>query len=155
MQAYATAALDGRRFSCLLTSGFGTLGGEMVKTSLILVVALAAFTTSSGGASAAGCQKGVASAPYIGSADMRAIDRAVARLPAVRPGKVHVSVGLPVPGGLARKAVPVAVTKILPQYKAQGYTAFRTGQRLAIVNPRGVLAYVMPIGAPTTPGNCP
>ena len=127
----------------------------MTKTSSILSVSIAAFLASSVGAGAAGCQTGGASAPYIGAADMRAIDRAAAHLPAVRPRQVHVSIGSSVPGGFMRKPVPAAVAKVLPQYKAAGYTAFRTGQRLAIVDPRGVLTYVMPIGAPTKPGNCP
>lgn len=127
----------------------------MAKTSSILSVSFGAFFASIVGAGAAVCQIGVASPPYIGSADMRAIDRAAAHLPAVRPREVHVSIGAAVPGGLARKPVPPAVARVLPQYKAAGYTAFRTGQRLAIVDRRGVLTYVMPIGAPTKLGNCP
>ena len=127
----------------------------MAKAGSLLSLSFAALVASTLGAGAAGCQKGVASAPYVGAADMRAIDRAAAHLPAVRPGQVHVSIGAPVPKELARKPVPAAVAKVLPQYKAAGYTAFRTGQRLLIVNPRGTLTYVMPIGAPTKPGNCP
>lgn len=126
----------------------------MANRSSILSVSFTAFLASGVGAGAA-CQTGVASAPYIGAADMRAIDRAAAHLPAVRPRKVNVSIGSPAPGGFARKPVPAAVARVLPQYKAAGYTAFRTGQRLVIVDPRGVLTYVMPIGAPTKPGNCP
>lgn len=118
----------------------------------IAVTMLAALAPA---AAAARCQTGLASAPYIGATDMRAIDKAAARLPAVRPGKVHLSIGGPLPHSLARKPVPPAVAKVLPQYKAPGYAAFRSGEQLAIVNPRGVLIYLMPIGRPTRPGNCP
>ncbi|MCX8254949.1 exported protein of unknown function [Beijerinckiaceae bacterium RH AL1] len=106
-------------------------------------------------AAAAGCQKGLASAPFIGAADMRAIDRAADHLPAHRPGLLHLSVGAAVPRSLARKPLPAAVARILPQYKGAGYTAFRVGKRLVIVNPHGILTYIMPIGPVTNPGNCP
>ena len=118
----------------------------------IAVTVIAALAPA---AASARCQTGVASAPYIGAADMRAIDKAAARLPAVRPGKVHLSIGGPLPRSLARKPLPPAVAKVLPQYKVPGYAAFRSGQQLAIVNPRGVLTYLMPIGRATRPGNCP
>ena len=107
------------------------------------------------GASAAGCQKGLASAPYVGAADMRAIDRAAVMLPAERPGKLHLSVGAAVPRDLARKSLPAPVVRVLPQYKGNGYSAFRVGDRLVIVDRRGVLTYILPIGHPTKPGNCP
>ena len=106
------------------------------------------------GASAA-CQKGLASAPYIGAADMRAIDRAVVHLPAARPGKLHLSVGAAVPRDLDRKPLPAPVAKVLPQYKGGGYTTFRVGERLVIVNRRDVLSYILPIGHVTKLGNCP
>ena len=102
----------------------------MLKTGSILGGLLAAVVALPAAAAAAGCQKGIASAPYIGAVDMRAIDRAAVHLPAERPGKLHLSIGAAVPRGLARKPLPAAVSKVLPQYKSGGYTALR-GRRTA------------------------
>ncbi len=119
-----------------------------------IVLAFVLTSAATCGASAA-CQKGLASAPFIGAADMRAIDRAVVHLPAERPAKVHLSVGAQVPHAVSRKPLPEAVAKVLPQYRLGGYNAFRVGKQLVIVNRRAVISYIMPIGRASAPGNCP
>ena len=126
---------------------------RMQKATFVITLAVAAGWIT--GPAAAGCQKGLASAPFIGAADMRAIDRAAVHLPAERPGKLHLSVGAPLPRRVARKPLPAAVARILPQYASGGYTAFRSGTRLVIVDRRDVLSYIFPMGHPTRAGNCP
>ena len=126
-----------------------------MRCALLIAVLVFATTPAISDAAAAGCQKGPASAPYIGAADMRSIDRAADHLPAERPGFVHLTVRAPVPRSVERKPLPAAVGKVLPQYKGAGTTAFRVGERLVIVDRHGILAYILPIGHVTRPGNCP
>ena len=89
-------------------------------------------------------ETGVATVPGITTADLRAIQRAVVTLPAVRRSQVQMSVGAVQPPGLETKAVPAAVRKVLPQYA--GYEAFRTGHDLVIIKPGSRrLAYILPL----------
>ncbi len=96
-------------------------------------------------AATARCREGgVASAPVITAADLRAIDRAVVTLPAVRLRQVQMSIGAIQPLGVETKAVPDAVRKVLPQFA--GYQAFRTGHHLVIIKPGSRrLAYILPL----------
>ena len=128
-------------------------------TFLVFAIACpirASLVTSSAWAA---CQPtGTASAPLIGSADIKAIDRAVMFLPAVGTRQVTLNVGSVLPRKIETKPVPPAVARVLPQYA--GYKAFRSGMSLVIVDPRTRrLSYLLPLrhasGSPELPsGNC-
>ncbi len=125
----------------------------MRRRSIWAIAIALALSVAATDVRAAGCQTGVASAPFIGVADMRAIDRAARKLPKA-PRRTPTSIGSSVPKSVKRAPVPRAVAKVLPQYAAQDYTAFRVGGRLAIANPGGTLSYLMPLGVASKPADC-
>ena len=119
-------------------------------------LALAVAVAGVAPAASRGCQRGaIASAPFIGAADMRAIDKAARQLPNVAPRRLHASIGAAVPADVERAPVPAALARVLPQYESAGYSAFRVNGRLVIVDRRGVLSYLLPLGVAPKPGNCP
>lgn len=121
-----------------------------------ILVALAGFCLllSAHRPALAACQRAGASAPFIGAADMREIDRAVVSLPAVGTKQVVLDVGATLPRGFETRAVPSAVRRVLPQYA--GYRAFRSGMTLVIVDPGSRrMAYLLPLRRHSAPTNCP